>query len=313
MEKAIAPEPPPLNLLQMMAFSLFIGLLFSLGPVVLYDKNAKTARTVLEFKQLSNKHVLESIPIIPHNQIVSSQAVVTLPERAKQHVHLITESTSKNHYYINEILRALRTKIMMTLHGEQDKSIVITSMERGVGKTTIACNLASVMAQINLRVILIDGDMRCGGVHNFFGCPKENGLQELLSSEKNINEAIINKYIKTTTIPNLSIIASGNMINNPSELLSSIQLIETKRILSSMFDVVIMDCPPLGAVTDAAVVHEQFSNYCIIAKAGSTNINDLTRKLKEYPLVEKKVIGIILNFSALDKNISYYKNTKYYT
>jgi capsular exopolysaccharide synthesis family protein len=313
MDHAIVPVTPPLKLPQFLAVSIILGLLFSLGPVLFLDKIDKTARTVHEFKELSDKLVLESIPVISHDVFINGPQLELPDASSYSGFPLFTPSTAKAHYYVNEVLKALRTKILMKLHNVQDKSLVVTSIERGVGKTTIASNLACIIAQMNVRTILIDGDMRCGRVHEIFACRNEKGFQELLSTQGPLNEATVLKYVKPTSVPNLSIITSGGREDNPSELLASSQFIRVKELLSGMFDMVIMDCPPLGAVTDAAVVYEQFSYYCIIAKAGSTNINDLMRKLKEYPLVEKKVLGVILNFSVLDKNLSYYKNTKYYT
>jgi capsular exopolysaccharide synthesis family protein len=313
MDHAIVPVTPPLNLPQFLAVSVFLGLLFSIGPVIILDKIDKTARTVHEFKQHSDKLVLESIPVISHSVFMNAPPLELPDTSSYSGFPLFTPSTTKLHYYVNEVLKALRTKILMKLHDVQDKSLVVTSIERGAGKTTIASNLACIVAQTNMRTLLIDGDMRCGRVHKIFACQNENGFQELLSTQGAISEATVMKYVKPTNVPNLSIITSGGRDDNPSELLASSQLVRVKELLSGLFDMVIMDCPPLGAVTDAAVVYKQFSYYCIVVKAGSTNIYDLMRKLKEYPLVEKKVLGIILNFSVLDKNLSYYKNTKYYT
>jgi capsular exopolysaccharide synthesis family protein len=313
MDHAIVPVTPPLKLPQYLAVSITLGILFSFGPVLFLDKIDKTVRTVHEFKALSDKLVLESIPVISHDIFINGPALELPDASSYSGFPLFTPSTAKAHYYVNEVLKALRTKILMKLHDVQDKSLVVTSIERGAGKTTIASNLACIIAQMNMRTILIDGDMRCGRVHEIFACHNEKGFQELLSNQGPLNEATVLKYVKPTAVPNLSIITSGGREDNPSELLASPQFARVKELLSNLFDMVIMDCPPLGAVTDAAVVYEQFSYYCIIAKAGSTNINDLMRKLKEYPLVEKKVLGVILNFSVLDKNLSYYKNTKYYT
>jgi capsular exopolysaccharide synthesis family protein len=308
MEKALEPEPPPLKLSQILLFGMLAALLCSLGPVLLYDRSDKTVRNIYELNRLSDQYVLESIPVIMRRPKLRS-----LPDKKSSNsaIHCdfqrLTTNSDQSQDYINEILRALRTKILMKLRYVEDKSMVITSIEPGVGKTTLACNIAKVIAQTNMRTILIDGDMRCGRMGDFFACQNDNGLTELLSSREIIDKDSILKYIKSTDVQNLSIITSGVFGDTPSELLSSSQLSSVKRILSTMFDIVIMDCPPIGTVSDAAVVCEYFSHYCIVVKAGVTNVRDMTSKLKEYPLIEKKVIGIVLNFSALDKNLKYYR------
>jgi Mrp family chromosome partitioning ATPase len=75
---------------------------------------------------------------------------------------------------------------------------------------------------------------------------------------------------------------------------------------------VILDTPPIGSVADPVVVNDFFSRYIVVVKAGKTNISDLKRKLREFPAVKKKILGLILNFATVDRIRSYYKNSKYY-
>ena len=215
--------------------------------------------------------------------------------------------------YIKELFRSLRTKVLMGLHDFTDKSIVVTSLEAGTGKSTMASNIAISIAQQNTKTILIDGDMRRGMLNKFFKQEQSPGLSDILISGEEISDEYVSDFIKTTHVPDLALIPSGNYVNNSSELLTSKKFLHLKKIVSEMFQIVILDTPPLGAVTDAVVVNEMFSKYIIIVKAGVTNVVDMKRKIIEYPALKEKVLGLVLNYAAVDKIRSYYKRSKYYT
>ncbi|MBD3321044.1 MAG: polysaccharide biosynthesis tyrosine autokinase [Chitinivibrionales bacterium] len=222
---------------------------------------------------------------------------------------LITASYTPD--YINELFRSLRTKIILALHECEDKSVVFTSLDMEVGKSTISSNVAITMAQQDLTTVLIDGDMRRGVLHNSFVLNKNPGLSDFLSSDVPVTDQSVNVLLQKTHVPNLTVVTSGQNVPNPSELLTSKRFREFKRHISAKFELVIFDSPPVGAVTDAVVVHDLFSRYVVIAKAGATNIIDLNKKVDEFPAVKKKIIGIILNKASIDRKIQYYKYSNY--
>jgi capsular exopolysaccharide synthesis family protein len=136
--------------------------------------------------------------------------------------------------------------------------------------------------------------------HSFF--KQQPSIEDYLA-------AVINK----THVPNLHLIPCGNYLDNPSDLLRSFQFREMKNILSHYFDIILIDTPPLGAVVDSAVIQDMFAKYIIIVKAGKTNIVDLNNKIHEFFKDKDKILGMILNFATVDKKITYYKYSKYYT
>ncbi|MBD3344369.1 MAG: polysaccharide biosynthesis tyrosine autokinase [Chitinivibrionales bacterium] len=223
--------------------------------------------------------------------------------------NLITASYTPD--YINEIFRSLRTKITLALHECEDKSVIFTSLDMEVGKSTLSSNVAITIAQQDLKTVLIDGDIRRGVLHNLFVLNKSMGLSDYLSSDVSVNKETMAVLFQKTHVPNLTVISSGQNVPNPSELLTSKRFRELKRLLSEHFDVIIFDSPPLGAVTDAVVMHELFSKYVIIAKAGETNIIDLNKKIDEFPVIKQKIIGIVLNQALVDRKIQYYKYSNY--
>jgi capsular exopolysaccharide family len=203
-------------------------------------------------------------------------------------------------------------KIVLLFREKEDKSLIITSLEKGEGKSTISVNLALSLSQQNQRVLLIDGDLRRGTLHGFFGLDQSPGLSEFLSSREAPDTPILGSLIRQTKIPNLFLITSGSLNTNSSELLSSPKFGKIKEALSKKFDMIILDAPPLGAVADAVVVNHLFGGYLIVVNAGTTNIIDLNKKIAEFPVLGKKLVGFVLNRAMVDSRILYYKKSKYY-
>lgn len=303
MDYAVPPIPPPTNKVRILGICLLLGLAIALGPPVISDLIRKTARTEFDLKKMSNMLVLESIPHI----ITSEKSNL---ESETRQAKLIT--SEYKHEFIKEIFRSLRTKLEMGLYEYSDKNIVITSLDAGVGKSTIASNIAISLALQGTKTLLIDGDLRRGTINTLFDLSQSPGLSELLISEDNVTEDFINQYIQRTKIANLSIIPSGEFVSYSSDLLTSRRFPEVKNLVSQNFDIIIVDTPPLGSLTDAVVIHEFFSKYIIIVKAGVSNIIDLKKKIKEYPAIINKIMGLVLNYAFIDKIRSYYKNSKYY-
>jgi capsular exopolysaccharide synthesis family protein len=282
----------------------------------------KTAHTEVELKRLIDIPVIESIPEIKisaakkrkaKKRNVKKDASQTDGEPLKLvreiDPTLITTDFAPN--YINELFRSMRAKIMLSLAETPQKRIAVTSLNMDEGKSLIAANLAITIAQQKVKTLLIDGDMRRGVIHNMFLLDKKPGLSTLLLDDKLGDENAVRGCIQTTHVPNLHIIASGANIPNPSELLSSPRMADLFSFLSKEFGMIIFDTPPLGVAADAALVGELMSNFVVITKAGSTNLLDLRRKLAEYSIVRKKILGLVLNRAAVDRKLKYYKYSHY--
>ena len=329
MDYAVPPIPPPGDYMKLIAICFLLGLAAAFAPVIFFDMIDQTVRTEFDFMRMTRRTVLECIPVI--NPPKKKNKKGPSPEKAKipdetVHIdvhdlneftedalkvkHLVTADSQP--YYINEIFRSLRTKIVLLFREKEEKSIIITSLEKGEGKSTMAANLALSLSQQNQRILLIDGDLRRGTLHEFFGMEQSPGLSEFLSSRETQDTPVLGSLIRHTKIPNLYLITSGNPNTSSSELLSSPKFARIKEALSKKFDMIIFDAPPLGAVADAVVVNHLFGGYLIIVSAGTTNIIDLNKKIAEFPVLGKKLIGFVLNRAMVDNRILYYKNSKYY-
>lgn len=214
--------------------------------------------------------------------------------------------------YIEELFRSLRTKILLSLYNQPARSVAVTSLESGVGKTTVSANLALTMAMRDVRVLLVDCDLRRGELSSALGLGSAPGLSEFLMSPAPVEARSVGALLEDGPTERLGVIPAGEHTPHSSELLSLPRLRAALELLSSRFDVIVFDLPPIGMAVDPVVIYDVVGKYLLVAKAGATNIADLSKKIAEYPTVEEKTLGIVLNQASIDRRLRYYKYSKYY-
>jgi tyrosine-protein kinase Etk/Wzc len=312
LDYAVAPVPPSdfVNVLILLGIGVLIALAISLAPPVIVDFFDKTVRTESELKNILTFTVLESIPTIKISSGKSDKGKKVAPHTRTIDKKLITSDFT--HDFTNELFRSLRAKIMLKLFDQPRKRILVTSHGMGEGKSLVSSNLAITMAQQKLSTVLIDGDIRRGVQHNSFLLSKKPGLSSFLFSEDPVTVDSVTSLLQKTHVQNLSLIASGPNVPNPSELLGHPRFEQLINALSAMFDVIIFDTPPIGLAADAALVSNLFSASVIVIRAGVTDVIDLRKKLDEFPNLKKSVIGLVLNEALLDRRLRNYKYSSYY-
>jgi len=159
-----------------------------------------------------------------------------------------------------------------------------------VGKTFVSANLAAVIAQAGQRVLLIDVDMRKGYLHKVLGTPAENGLSDLLVKRCDLITAI-----HKTDIENFDIIGRGQIPPNPSELLMHFNFSELLDQVSALYDLVILDTPPLLAVTDAAIVGRQAGTSLIVTRFGMSPAREIELTMRRFAQNGIPLKGAIFN------------------
>jgi succinoglycan biosynthesis transport protein ExoP len=203
-----------------------------------------------------------------------------------------------------ENYKGIRTPILLSSAGRPPQNILITSMGPEEGKTVTSINLAIAIAQSEYPVLLIDSDLRKPRIHKIFGLDNSNGLSTYLAGvSPDIN-------IVAGPVPNLSIIPSGPLPPNPSELLGSNRTNELIRVLNEKFDIIIWDSPPLMTVTDSLVLSKTLDVTIIVVRAGKTTYDIVRRGLKSLGDIKSHVLGVVIN--ALDVKKSGYYYYKYY-
>lgn len=206
-----------------------------------------------------------------------------------------------------ECIRTVRTNLTFMAVGEtRSKVWVVTSSQPQEGKTTTASNLAASMAQSGKSVLLIDTDLRRPRVHSSFGLSREQGVSTLVAGEASFESAT-----QRSRVPGLDVMTSGPVPPNPAELLHSpafARLVDTAR---QRYDLVIFDSPPLGAVTDAAIIGPQVDGVVVVVKASETTRDALRSSLRQLRDVSAKVLGVVVNGFDFQSE-SYYGKGYYY-
>lgn len=192
----------------------------------------------------------------------------------------------------SEAYRALRTNIQFTGVDKPIRTLLITSSGPGEGKSTTAANLAVVMAQAEQRVLLVDTDLRRPVLHRVFGTHNNTGLTTALLADEN---SPLEEHIRSTEVTNLSLLTSGPIPPNPSELLGSQRMTALVRRLAVAADVVIFDSPPVLVVTDAAVLGSRVDGVILVVESGRTREQALTQSFDEMRKVGANVLGVALN------------------
>ncbi|MCE8025750.1 polysaccharide biosynthesis tyrosine autokinase [Billgrantia aerodenitrificans] len=189
-----------------------------------------------------------------------------------------------------EALRGLRTSLHFAMMEGSDNRLVITGPSPGIGKSFVSINLAAVCAQAGQRVLVIDADMRKGHIHFAFKGRSEGGLSELLAGKANLDEVL-----RTTTQEGLSYLSHGSVPPNPSELLLTQRFSQMLEEVSQRFDLVIIDTPPVLAVTDAAVVGKQCGTTMMVVRFQHNPIKELEVARRRLETAGVEVKGCVLN------------------
>jgi non-specific protein-tyrosine kinase len=208
-----------------------------------------------------------------------------------------------------EAYRTLRTNIQFCSVDKPVRTLLVTSAMPTEGKSTTAANLAVVMAQTGQRVVLVDTDLRRPVMHKVFGVPNNTGLTTALLAGEKVS---LDGQLQPTEVENLSLLTSGPIPPNPSELLGSQRMAHLVEQLSDEADLVIFDSPPVLAVTDAAVLGRQVDGVLLVVDAGETREPALAQATAELQKTGATVLGAALNRLDTRRGGYYYYYYYYY-
>ncbi|MBA2543845.1 MAG: polysaccharide biosynthesis tyrosine autokinase [Deltaproteobacteria bacterium] len=203
---------------------------------------------------------------------------------------------------VAEACRSLRTNIVFSGADRQLKTLVVSSANPREGKTTLVMYLGTALAQSGQRVLLVDTDMRRPRLHVSTGVSRGIGVSNLIVGDGSYEDAI-----KSTGVPNLFVLPCGPLPPNPAELLMSKRFLSVLEELKKRFDRIILDSPPLGAVTDAVVLSKHTDGVAIVVRAGKTLREEVKRAARQIRAVDGQVVGVIVNqFDSRDRAYGYY-------
>jgi succinoglycan biosynthesis transport protein ExoP len=266
--------------------SLFVGI----GLALLLAFLDRSVKSVEDAQTAAGSPVLGVIPMIAESDLPRDD------DKARD-LYVFQHPTSR----VAECCRSLRTNILFSGADRSLKTLVVSSPNPREGKTTTVIYLGTTMAQSGQRVLLVDTDMRRPRLHASTGVPRQKGLSNLIVGEDRYEDVI-----KQTEIPNLFVLPCGPLPPNPAELLMTKRFATVLKELAERFDRVILDSPPLGAVTDAVVLSKQADGVMLVVRSGKTLRDEVTRSVKSIRSVNGSIVGVILNEIALEDRRGYY-------
>lgn len=282
-DTAVEPVKPikPKKLI-VLVLSIFVG--GFIGVLIALLRNMMRSG-VNDSTQIENELDLPVYATVPRSPIQETRMSIL---KKKKSIPILAVKSSDD--IAIESLRSIRTAIHFALTSAKNNIIMIAGPSPEVGKSFISTNLATIFAQGNKRVLLIDADMRRGYMHKYFDVDVKPGLSELLSGQADLTQVL-----HKTQVANLDVITRGKSPTNPSEILSSNQFKELLEQLQSQYDHIIIDTPPVLAVTDGIIISQYTGVNLIVARYAKSQMKELELTVNRFEQAGVKVNGFILN------------------
>jgi len=262
------------------AFGLFLGTGLVLLRRALYQG-------VEDPRIIENRLGLSVVVTIPHSE---QQSIIQKAGVRKEGGFSLLAQAFPEDLAI-ESLRSLRTSLHFTMMDASNRVIMVVGPSPSIGKSFVTSNFAAVLAQAGQRVLVVDGDLRRGRLHEYFGLSgREGGLSEVLVGDRPWSEVV-----QTTSVPGLEVITTGTVPPNPSELLMSSRFPQFVQEVSHAYDLVLMDAPPVLAVTDASIIGTQVGTVLLLAKAKAHPLGELLITLQRLESSGIRPKGCIFN------------------
>jgi non-specific protein-tyrosine kinase len=286
LEPASTPTVPvgP-KLMQNVLLAALVGLVLALAAVVLIEVIDDTLKTTDDARRSLNLPVLGSVSRFTGSGY-ADRLVYASPANSK----------------LAEAYRVLRTNLQFSTVGKPMKTLMVTSSKPKEGKSTTASNLAIIVAQSGKKVILVDGDLRRPVQHQVFELDNENGLSSAFLDTK----ASIDRFMKPVTTDSLSVLPSGPVPHNPSELLDSARMIEVIEDLKSRADIVIFDSPPVLSVADATILATKMDGVLLVVDSGYTRRGTAKRAKEILQGIGANIVGVVVNRAVVKAEADYY-------
>ncbi|MCI6561446.1 MAG: polysaccharide biosynthesis tyrosine autokinase [Ruminococcus sp.] len=220
-------------------------------------------------------------------------------KNSADHISLLNDDVPFN---VVESYKAMRTNIGFAISTSDKKALVVSSANPGEGKSTTAANIAITMADEGQNVLLIDADMRKPVQHKIFSVKNDKGLSSVLSKMKNTEDCI-----QKTDVSNLNVLTSGPIPPNPSELLSSERTAKLLEKMSSEYDVIVIDSPPINVVSDTLNLSQSVAGLLTVVRCGYTAVDDIKELMVKTELAHMDMLGFVLTRLKRKNNGRYYK------
>ncbi|MFS8977561.1 polysaccharide biosynthesis tyrosine autokinase [Cupriavidus necator] len=287
LDKALVPEEPvkPRRVI-VLALAAVLGV--TLGVVAAFVRNALHGG-IKDPKDIERHTGLNVYATVVLSQ---AQGAITEEFQSSKRGNRLLASRCPNDPAV-ESLRSLRTALQFAMLDAGNNRVLVGGPTPGVGKSFVSANLAAVIAAGGKRVLLIDADMRKGCLNRHFGKAREPGLSDVLAGSAGIEQVIHREVVE-----GVDLISAGTVPPNPADLLLSERIVQLLDTVSGRYDLVLIDTPPVLAVTDAVILAAQCGTVFLVSRFGKTTIEDIAEAENQLRHANADVKGVI--FNALD-------------
>jgi tyrosine-protein kinase Etk/Wzc len=296
LDPAVIPESPVSpNRLLIMGIALTAGLVS--GVVLAFFRKSLSGGVddAEEIERLLGMPVYATIPHSHNQQLLQQRA------RSKSQQLPMLARVNPGDIAV-ESLRSLRTTLQSSMLGAKNNMILVTGPTSKMGKSFVAANLASVLAANGKRVVLVDADMRKGHLHQYFNLGKKNGLSELIAGTADQAHSI-----HRNVLPDVDLISAGTSPAHPSDMLLDANFSKLLKALSTQYDYVLIDSPPVLAVSDSLAVASQVGTVFLVTRAGETTAAEIKESMKRIDKVTAALTCVILNDLKIRMGDRYYR------
>lgn len=279
--------------------ALALGLLLGVGFAVLREQADNSVKSPQDVEVMLGVPFLGLLPVMADEDAAK-------PNRPRRPVagnlppELLVHAEPRSG--LAEAARAVRTNLLFMNPDRPQRVLLVTSSAPSEGKTTVACSISISMAQGGHRVCIVDCDLRRPRLHRIFDRVGDDGVTNFLAGE-----ATMDQIARPTQVPNLDCVPAGPMPPNPADLLHSDKFKAFLDDLTKRYDRVILDSPPVAAVTDSAILSTVVDAVVFVVRAFQTSRNIAKQGMRALLDVDAPVAGVVLNAVDLDKRPGYYQ------
>jgi tyrosine-protein kinase Etk/Wzc len=265
------------------ALSLIIGLMAGGGLVLLkrlWDKGVEDP------KRIEERFGLPVYATVPHSE---KQDALDKGIRRKRIGMFVLAHLEKEDLAV-ESFRSLRTTLHFSMLDAPNNVVMLAGPCPSIGKTFVSINFAATLALSGKNVLIVDGDMRKGHIHQYLGLSRRDGLSDVLAGTREVREVI-----KETGIENLWLLSTGKLPPNPSELLLQRRFTDCLKTLQADYDYIVVDAPPVLAVTDAVIIGKQAGTTLLLLKHRYHPMGEIESSVKRLEHAGVNLKGVVFN------------------
>jgi tyrosine-protein kinase Etk/Wzc len=278
--RPIRPEPGPV-----LAIALLVGLMGGVALAFVRKSLDDRASDPDVIERTTGVPLYASIPHSPQQEALARRG-----SRRRRHGQAPVLAAIDPGDLAVESLRSLRTSLQFGLMESPSNVVAISGPGPKLGKSFLTVNLGYVLAGAGQRVLLVDGDLRRGSLHRYFGYPRSPGLSELVTGT-----VLGDLAVRKTDVARLDLLSTGRIPPNPAELLGSDRFQRLVAEVSSRYDLLLVDTPPVLAVTDAALVARLAGVLLLVLRAGQNPLREIHAAVKRFARAGARVNGAVLN------------------